>query len=151
MGHLHLPARLFDAFAIRFWSDRTIRSVPPDRSQWTERDYQPALDELAQLHATLSERGIPMVLLLVNPQDADGSFSSEERRYNEYLARFCRARHLPMVDPMARFVSEARGKPVLRTPGDMHWTPLAHRIAAQEVMRVIEAEHLLPLHAPAAS
>jgi lysophospholipase L1-like esterase len=150
-GHLHLPARAFDALAIRLWPQRTVQSIAPDRSRWTDSDYQPALDELAQLHAALSAQGIPMVLLLVNHQDADGSFSRDELRYNEHVARFCRARDLPLVDPLPRFVAESQGKPVLRTPSDMHWTPLAHRIAAQEVMRVIEAQRLLPLPARAAS
>ena len=150
-GHLHLPARIFDAVGTRHWRERTIQHEAPDRSHWNDRDYQPVLDELAQLHAALAARGIPMVLLLVNHQDADGSFSGDELRYNEHVARFCRARDLPLADPLARFVAEAAGRPIFRTPSDMHWTPLAHQIAAQEVMRVIEAQRLLPLHAPAAS
>lgn len=150
-GHLQLPARLFDVLAVRLWPDLTLPHEPPDRSKWTESDYQPVFDELAQLQTALAARGIPMVLLVVNHQEADGSFSRDEFRYNEHVARFCRSHDLPMVDPLARFVAEAKGKPVLRTPSDMHWTPLAHRIAAREVLRVIEARHLLPKHAPATS
>jgi lysophospholipase L1-like esterase len=150
-GHLHLPARIFDAIGIRLGPELTIPYLSPDRSQWTDRDYQPVLDELTQLHTALAERGIPLVLLLVNHQDADGRFSPDEFRYNEHVTRFCRARDLPLADPLARFAAEGKGRPVFRTPSDMHWTPLAHQIAAEEVMSVIEARHLLPRHAPAAS
>ena len=126
----------------------TISIDLPDRSRWTDSDYQPVLDELAQLHATLAERSIPLVILLVNHQEADGNFSSDELRYNAHVARFCSARDLPLADPLPRFVAEGKGQPVFRTPSDMHWTPLAQRIAAREVMSVIEARGLLARHIP---
>ena len=66
-GHLHLPARIFDAIGTGSGRSGRSRTTSPDRSQWTDRDYQPVLDELAQLHAALAARGIPMVLLLVEP------------------------------------------------------------------------------------
>jgi len=145
-GHLRLPARIFDIVALRLWPQLTIPWDVPDRSRWTDSDYQPALDELAQLHATLAERGIPLVILLVNHQAADGSFSPDELRYNAHVARFCSSRDLPLADPLPRFFAEGKGQPVFRTPSDIHWTPLAHRIAARDVMGVLEARSLLARH-----
>jgi len=147
-GHLQLPARIFDLTAPRLWPQLTIPLDLPDRSRWKDSDYQPVFDELAQLHATLAEQEIPLVILLVNHQEVDGSFSPDEHRYNTHIARFCSAQDLPLADPLPRFVAEGKGEPVFRTPSDIHWTPLAQRIAAQEVLGVLEARGLLARHIP---
>jgi SGNH hydrolase-like domain, acetyltransferase AlgX len=149
--HLRLPARILASVGPRLWPERTIPWDLGARPQYKDSDYQPALDELAQLHSSLAERGIPLVILLVNHQEADGSFSPDEFRYNDRVTRFCRERDLPLADPLPRFVSEANHRPIFRTPSDMHWTPLAHRIAAREVMGVLEARGLLARRADGAA
>lgn len=141
-GHLVLPALVFDRVAPWLWPHRVIDWNAPAGLE-LEQEYQPALDELGQLRDALAARGIPLVILLVNAQQADGSFLPDEQRYNELVARFCAERGIPLANPLPRLLAEGKGQPIFRTPTDMHWRPLAHRIAAREVMRVTLANDLL--------
>jgi lysophospholipase L1-like esterase len=143
-GHLQLPAHVLDRLGPKLWPERLVPQDYPDRMKWTEADYQPALDELAQLHDTLAARRIPLVLLLVNAQNEDGSFLADETRINALVTRFCAARDLPVADPLPRMIEEARGRPLYRTPSDLHWTALAHQIAAQQVEAVLAARGWIP-------
>ena len=143
-GHWRLPALVLDRLGPKLWPERLVPQDYPDRTQWTEADYQPVLDEIAQLHDALAARGIPLVLLIVNAQNEDGSFSADDPRINALVTRFCTARDLPVADPLPRMVEEAQGKALYRTPSDQHWTPLAHRIAAQEVEAVLAARGWVP-------
>jgi hypothetical protein len=141
-GHWRLPALIFDRAAPRLWPDLLVPQDWPD-PRFKEATYQPVLDELAAMHTALAARGIPLVLLLVNAQEPDGSFGPDEPAFNAFVRRFCEETDLPLADPLPRFVAEGQGKPLFRTPTDMHWTPLAHQIAAQEVEAVIDARDLL--------
>jgi len=115
----------------------------PDRSEWTDADYRPVFDELEQLRESLSARDVPLVLLIVNRQEESGTFSTDEHRYNDFVARYCEATDLPLANPLPRMEEEARGRPIFRTPADMHWTPAAHRIAAETVLETVASEDLL--------
>src|SRR5206468_4732249 len=71
-GHLQLPARILDRAGPRLWPERVVPLDWPNPGdpQFTDADYQPALDELAQLQGALAARRIPLVLLLVHAQEA---------------------------------------------------------------------------------
>jgi hypothetical protein len=143
-GHTQLGARILHRLGPFVWPDRLIEEDYPDRLKGTDADYQPVFDELAQLQSELAERRVPLVLVLVNQQEADGSFLPQEFHYNELVTHFCSEHHLPLVDPLPRFIAEAKGAPVIRIPSDNHWSPFAQRIAAQEVESMLESLGLIP-------
>jgi hypothetical protein len=78
--------------------------------------------------------------MLVNEQEEDGSFQAIEKQYNEVVASFCRARGVKVVDPLPVFERLAGGKPVFRQANDHHWSSEAHKVAAQELLRVLKEE-----------
>jgi hypothetical protein len=142
-GHLQLPARVLDRIGPRLWPDFLVPQDYPNRLLWKKPDFEPVFDELAQLHAALDARGLPLVILLVNAQLETGDFLPDEPEVNAIVAEFCEHDGVPFADPLPRFRSELHGQPVLRTPSDMHWTPLAHEMAAHEVEAVLEARGML--------
>ena len=142
-GHFQIGARVFHRLGPFLWPERLIVEEYPDRLQGSDADYQPVFDELAQLQRELAQHHVPLVLLLVNQQEADGSFLPQELHYNELVTRFCRAQALPLVNPLPRFVADAKGEAVIRIPSDNHWSPLAHELAANEVAGSLDALGLL--------
>lgn len=101
-------------------------------------DYRPALEELSRLHAWSRERGWPLVVLAINQQSANGSFSEAEARYNEVLREFCSKEGIVYVDPLPHLSTAANGEPVFCRPGDLHWTPAAHGLAADLLLQRLD-------------
>lgn len=110
---------------------------PPDAGS-AQRALEPLLVELELLHRSASSRGIPVVALLISPQSPSGGFADRDRSFHRIVRARADAIGLPWVDPLPRLQEAAAGAPLLRFDEDHHWTPLAHRLAAE-----ILAEHLL--------
>lgn len=105
---------------------------PPRHSPATDEEYlTPLLAELDRLAAFTRESGVPLVVLLVNWQDAGGEFLPSERQRNRIVAERCQALGVPCIDPLERLAEAAGGEPVLRLPGDNHWSALAHDTVAR--------------------
>ena len=149
-SYFHLGARLLD---------RLVPPLRPDLLQpgpWSQipspvpvEAYQPVLDEVLALRETLGRHGIGLVVLLVNQQETDGSFASIEYECNRIVAEFADRNGILLLDPLARLVEVAGGAPVLRFPDDLHWTPLAHRVVAEELLDRIFLHVLKPDAVPA--
>jgi hypothetical protein len=101
------------------------------------------LAELERIARRLAERRLPLVVLLVNRQAADGRFSDLEREYNRVVGAFCAERGIEVVDPLPRLITAANGRPMMRLEHDYHWSPEAHRIAAAAVADFLVARRLL--------
>lgn len=103
------------------------------------------LAEVERLHRETAAAGVLLVILLVNPQEEDGSFLAIEHEYNTLLREFCRLRGIPVVDPLDRFerVAQAGGPPRLRLDYDHHWSPLANDLAAEAVAEALDSLGLL--------
>lgn len=103
-----------------------------------EHILEPLLHELELLHESASSRGVPAVALLISPQGPNGGFAERDRIFHRVVRARADAIGLAWVDPLPRLQEAADGAPVLRFEEDHHWTPLAHRLAAE-----VLAEHLL--------
>jgi hypothetical protein len=101
-----------------------------------ERELAPMLGELAALAADARRWGTPLVALLINSAETGGGFSPLQRGYNEVIAAFARARGICCVDPLPAFDAEAEVP--LRFVHDPHWTPRAHALAAEQIVRELE-------------
>ena len=106
--------------------------------------YQPVLDELIQLHRFVLGKGGQLIVLAINRQEPDGTFSDDQAIYNEILASFCRTQGIPFVDPLPRLRKMASGRPLFCFPTDLHWSEAAHRVAAEMIHEEISAQQLLP-------
>lgn len=102
------------------------------------RDMQPALHELAAMHRDVAARHIPFLVLLINVQREDGSFRPQDTIYNGFVMDECRREGLTCIDMLPELRRLALGRPIFRTPHDQHWTPSAHALAAQALLRAID-------------
>ena len=116
-------------------------------SQPTSSDVEklltPLLGELEKIRELCASSNIPLVVMLVNEQDEDGSFKPIEKQYNEVVKSFCRDRGVTVVDPLPIFEESAGGKPIFRQEHDHHWSSLAQKVAAKELLRVLMQENIL--------
>jgi hypothetical protein len=97
----------------------------------TRRELDPLLGEIARSEDLATDRGVPLVVLLANPQSQDGSFTREEKRMNGIIAEFCRGREIAVFDPLPLLEERAGGKAVFRFAGDGHWNTNAHEVVAE--------------------
>ena len=116
-------------------------------SQPTPSDVQnllkPLLGEIEKIRELCVSSNIRLVVMLVNEQDEDGSFKSIEKQYNEVVKSLCRERGVTVVDPLPVFEESAGGKPIYRQEHDHHWSSLAQKVAAKELLRVLTQENIL--------
>jgi lysophospholipase L1-like esterase len=103
----------------------------------------PMLSEIARMDDTARTHGIVLVVLLINPQERDGSFRPAHFAFNRIVEEFCRARRIHVVNPLPALVAVARGRPVYRTRLDYHWSPEAHRVAAEVLYEYLAREGLV--------
>lgn len=90
----------------------------------------PLVSELEETQRYCLSRDIRLVVLLIVHQEADGSFLEEYRTMNAVVSEACDVWHVPVVDPVPEMIAVARGEPTFRLSRDHHWSPHAHRVAA---------------------
>lgn len=116
---------------------KRFRKPPPDLAS-ARRSLEPLLVELERLARLAESRDRRAVLLLTSPQSSSGSFDARVRLFHRVVVEHGERLGLLVVDPLPRFQEVAAGAPVLRFEEDHHWSPLAHRLAAE-----VLAERLL--------
>jgi lysophospholipase L1-like esterase len=117
------------------WPERTPEAI--------SRDYLPALTELGETQRFAHAHGAQLVVLAINPQQADGSFADEERIYNAVLGDYCERAEIHFVDPLPELVRRAGGRPIFRFASDQHWSAAAHEVAAELLDGYLKAKGLL--------
>lgn len=143
--HFYFGAHILRAS--RSVAAKATRSIREDSSQLTRSDIEKQLKsllrEIEMMRELCASLNIPLVIMLVNEQEEDGSFKSTEKQYNEVVQSFCRNLGVKVVDPLPVFEQLAGGKPVFRQEHDHHWSSLAHKVAARELLKVLTQENLL--------
>ncbi len=117
-------------------------SAQPTRTD-TEKLLQPLLVEIEKIRELCVSMNIPLVVMLVNEQEEDGTFKAIERQYNEVVESFCRDLGVTVVNPLLVFEASAQGKPIFRQAEDHHWSSMAHKVAAEELLKVLVRERLM--------
>jgi hypothetical protein len=132
--------------ASRSATEKAMHYVSRDSSQLTrseiEKLLKPLLREIEEIRELCVSRNIRLAVLLVNEQEEDGSFKPIEKQYNEVVASFCRDLGVAVVDPLPVFEQLAHAKPIFRQGNDHHWSSLAHKTAANELLRVLTQENI---------
>jgi len=143
--HFYFGAHILRAS--RSAAKNAMSYIQGDSSQQTPSDIEkllkPLLKEIERIRELCVSLNIRSVVMLVNEQEEDGSFKLIEKQYNEVVKSFCRDLGVTVVDPLPVFEELARGKPILRREDDHHWSSLAHKVAAKELLRVLTQENIL--------
>lgn len=145
--HLFVAAHLLSlANEGRHWPDRP---APDDSPEGVARAWAPVLDEIDRLDRRVREAGARLIVLPINAQEIDGSFSDQQPRANAILRDHCRTRSILFVDPLPELIARANGQPIHRFPSDGHWTAAPHAIAAERLEREILGPDLADLRTAA--
>lgn len=96
---------------------------------------RPLLDELESISVFVREKHTRLMVLSIVGQDRDGTISSSQRLSNDQLLAWCRETGTTCVEVLSAFDARSGGAPVLRFKNDLHWSPLAHRVAAEEIAK----------------
>ena len=140
--HFYFGAHILRA--ARSAAEKAARYVRPDTSQPNRSDIEKSLKsllgEIEKIRQLCVSLNIPLVVMLVNEQEADGSFKAVEKQYNEVVESFCRDSGIKVVDPLPVLEGLAGGKPVFRQTNDHHWSSQAHKVAAKELLKVLTQE-----------
>jgi hypothetical protein len=104
----------------------------------------PMLDEMSLMHQITMRREIPFLVLLIDAQRSDGSFNLTPdlplSLYNRIVMERCVTERIECIDLLPALIREAAGRPILRTAHDQHWTPEAHELAAEALLRAIRPD-----------
>jgi hypothetical protein len=143
--HLYVAAH-FLALANegRHWPERP---APDDSLEGIERSYGPVVAEIDVLDRLVQRAGARLIVVPVNAQEGDGTFSDHQPIYNAILREHCLARAILFVDPLPVMIAKANGQPLFRFPGDAHWTVAAHALTAELLERTILGRVLPDLRA----
>ncbi len=143
--HFYFGAHLLRAS--RSATKKTVGYIRRDPSQLTSSDIEKLLNsllrEIERIHELCVSLNIRLVVMLVNEQEEDGSFKLIEKQYNEVVQTFGRKLGVKVVDPLPVFEELTRGTPIFRQGNDHHWSSLAHKVAAREVLRALTEENIL--------
>lgn len=143
--HFYFGAHILRA--ARSAAEKAARYVRRDSSEANrsdiEKSLKPLLGEIEKIRQLCVSLNIPLVVMLVNEQEEDGSFKPVEKQYNEVVESFCRESGIKVVNPLPVFEGLAGGKPVFRQTNDHHWSSEAHKVAANELLKVLTQENML--------
>lgn len=110
------------------------QSDPPlkEKEPGTKDLLAPLLNELGNISQVVSAYGIELIVLLINHQEADGSFNSVEKEYNAIVKSYCSSKSIKVFDPVPYFESVSEGQPLYRFRNDHHWNKNAHALVGKE-------------------
>ena len=138
--HLYVAAHLLALLnGGRHWPDRAPRGTSVEQ---ITHDYAPVVEEIGKLDGLARDANARLIVLPINAQEPDGTFSEHETTYNSILREFCLGQKILFVDPLPSLVEEAKGRPLYRFKNDGHWTAAADALAAGLLEQAILDHHL---------
>ena len=140
--HFWLGAHTADLARGAYWQKSKGESrVDPTEVDNDALDYDlvlgDLLGQLELLSKSVAQADARLIVLLVADQGRDGRFLERHRVYNEVVQRKCTVLGLICVDVLPLMEARSNGRPVFRFPDDHHWPLAGHRLAADELARVI--------------
>jgi len=136
--HFYFGAHLIKAYPnIRRSIVRKRQRTAPPESQILKPIVRPLLEELAEIDQLSKRSGTDLFVLLVNHQEADGSFSLLEQNYNTVVKAYCDSLQVSYFDPLPKMAAQANGRPIFRFPNDHHWSAAAHSFVAKEIVEML--------------
>jgi hypothetical protein len=129
MNHFYFGAHVLDGI------HRLVGEPPEsgDRKYSPEKKDISLLDELGAINEKLKARGIGLIVLMINHQGEDGTFSTRQKQYNAAVTAYCNQKDIPVFDPLPLLESRSRGRPVFRIGQDHHWSREAHALVGKQL------------------
>ena len=106
-------------------------------------ELQSLLTEVGSIRDTLIDHGVPLVVLGVNKQAADGSFEDRQWEYDRIITSYCEERGIPVFRPLPALAEVAAGHPIHRIGADHHWSAGDHAIAGTELGNFLIDKNLI--------
>ena len=129
MENFHLGARTI----LLFHDSKERAKQTPDNNLPPGGGSVTLLDEVGMLNRMLSDRGIGLVVLVVNHQMEDGTFDARDKLLTAEIVKYCRRARITVFDPMPVLESTAASRPIYRFPNDHHWTAAAHAMVGTKL------------------
>ena len=125
----------FPAYALkvsqRYGVIETVQPPAIDNDPGTESKEINALsDELSAISKFLDAQQIELLVMIVNQQEKDGSFSARGRRASDRIHELCGTLDIQCLDPTNSLIRTAQDGTRLRFENDAHWSRAAHEVAA---------------------
>lgn len=108
---------------------------------------RPLLDELELIRAFVRGKPTRLMVLSIVGQERDGTISPSQRQSNGRLMAWCRETGTECVEVLSAFDARSGRAPIYRFTNDRHWSPLAHRVAAEEVAKYFRHD-VVPVVSP---
>lgn len=133
--YFHAGAYALDGIRqVREWIERRrTGDAAASRPYVTGADLQLLLAGVESIWDLLADHGIPLVVLIADNQEADGSFAERKLHNNRIITAYCEERGIPVMDPMPALERAASGRPIHRIGSDHHWSAGAHEIVSKEL------------------
>ena len=98
-------------------------------------EMRPLMDELESISASVHAKHKRLMILSIVGQSQDGTISRSQRQSNDRLIVWCGETGATCVEVLSAFDDRSDGAPVFRFKNDLHWSPLAHAVAAKEIAK----------------
>ncbi len=130
------------AYTIKFFQRIANDVVRQLSSEDLAEKLNPLLIELKKIHRISVEHDIPLVVVLVNDQEADGRFTEREKKYNAIVKSFCKDSGILVFDPLPLLEEQVEGAN-FRLGSDNHWSEQAHTLVGEELANFLTEKNLL--------
>jgi len=136
----------FPSYVLKAWPTLKRRLIKAKQNYQTPTVEQlrpivkPLLNELGAISQLLSNRNVQLYFLLVNHQEADGSFSLLEQNYSAVVQRYADSLGVPCINPTPALQNASGGRSIFRFENDHHWSANAHQLVAKEIAKQISAQ-----------
>ncbi len=142
--YFHAGAYALDGIRqAREWMERPAKAAVTPSLYATGAELQSLLTEVGSIRDTLIDHGIPLVVLVVNKQAADGSFEDRQWEYDRIITSYCEERGIPVFRPLPALAEVAAGRPIHRIGADHHWSAGAHAIVGTELGNFLIEKNLI--------
>jgi lysophospholipase L1-like esterase len=140
---LALAQRVYDLALPGRSGPAPVSAAAPIDTAEARRRMQPVLEEISEASRVAHEGGMELVVLLINPQEPDGTFLPEEYQYDEVVQQFGLKEKIRVFDPLPVLVQAAHGQPIFRAVDDGHWTRPAHQLVAEALYGYLRREGVI--------
>jgi hypothetical protein len=89
------------------------------------------LAEISRIKRITSDRGVPLLVLLVGSFDMKNRPEIDQQATNNIVRSFCSAEKIPIVDPISTLLSSR--EPLRVNEGDYHWSAEANALVAKQL------------------
>ena len=124
------------------WKSGGRGDSPALQQQTAERRLlKDGLEEIRRIHKATSEKGIPLIAMLIASFDPANRVSEDEERVNDVVREWCLTERILTFDP-TRVLGRSQSSLRLNLK-DHHWTASANSIVGEELAQYLINQHVI--------